>query len=185
MSKINVKIIAGDCEGIDVSEIKQEMFFHNFTFKYGSLTKIKKLLLAVCEKCNVEISQDYSLKFQLLHGDDLYFLNPNVRLKNLLKYLCVRKQITFVYLFGGPGGKTLDDTNGVRYFLHTKETNHTPHIHAEYSGEEISVYLLTGKIKGSFKSNKKMKQVKKYVNDNKETLIDAYTKYSNGIVTFY
>ncbi len=185
MSKVNVKIIAGDYEGVDISENEVDLLSHKFTFKYCSLTKIQKLLLAVCKKCNVEIDQGYPFRFQLLHNDNNYFLNPNVRLNKLFKYLNISDEITFVYLFGVPGGKSLDETNGISYFIHIKETNHTPHIHATYSGEEVSIYLNTGKIIGSFKSKTKMKQAKKHVDKNKDFFMDAYVKYTNGIVVFY
>lgn len=185
MSKINVKIIADEHEDIDISESGLKYLSQSFEFKYGFKTKINKLLMKTCKTFGVGTENDCSIKFQLLHNDNRYFLNPNVRIKKLINYLGIEEQITFVYLFGVPGGKTLDETNGIRYFLHPKETNHSPHIHAKFSGEEISIYLITGKIEGSFKSKTKMKQAQKYVNDNKEYLMDAYVKYTNGIVVFY
>lgn len=62
--------------------------------------------------------------------------------------------------------------NGIVYFFHTAEKSHLkyPHIHAEYSGEEIKISLNNFQVEGRFKSPQKQKEAVKYVKKNSEDM---------------
>ena len=74
-----------------------------------------------------------------------------------------------------------DRKDGVDYFFHTSEKEHAPypHIHARYSGEEISIYFSDFSVKGKFKSRQKQKQAIAYVEENLEKLNKEWERISN------
>ncbi len=80
----------------------------------------------------------------------------------------------------GPGtGGRIDSVEGINFTINTKEKGHEhlPHIHAEYSGEEIRISLINCEIldgKG-FKNNNKTKKAIAYVEENREMLLDKWT----------
>ncbi len=62
--------------------------------------------------------------------------------------------------------------NGIVYFFHTSEKSHLkyPHIHAEYSGEQIKISLNNFQVEGRFKSLQKQKEAVKFVKKNFEAM---------------
>ena len=85
------------------------------------------------------------------------------------------------YAIGLPGGLGIDTENGIRYILHTKELRHTPHVHARYQGQEISIDLFTFKVTNSFKNPKKEKEAVDYVKSNRDKYLQLYNMKTNGI----
>ncbi len=73
-----------------------------------------------------------------------------------------------------------DEKDGVIFFFHTNEKNHkySPHVHASYSGNEISISLTDFHIKGSLKNLKKNRLAVDYV---KANLDDFLEKWNNCI----
>lgn len=80
-------------------------------------------------------------------------------------------------------GGVLGEKEGIRFIIHSNEKDkHAkfPHVHCEYSGEEIFVYLndqslLNGK---GFKNKKKTKIALKWIKENKNDLLN----YWNNII---
>lgn len=58
-----------------------------------------------------------------------------------------------------------DRENGIVYFFHFSERSHLemPHIHAKYSGEEISIYFNDFHVDGKLKNMKREKEAISYV----------------------
>ena len=183
MKRINVQTVITLFNKENVDWESYNDCFTDFYFKYNRYTKIKRLLKRACKMCHCA-DDDYKIRFQLIHKDKFYFLNPEVRLVKLLKFLKINKSLKLEFVIGVPGGGTIDEINGIRYYLQPKETNHTPHIHAIYSGVKISIDLLNGKTKGDFKNIKKMKEAKKYASEHKVELIEKYNLFTNGINVF-
>lgn len=71
-----------------------------------------------------------------------------------------------------------DRKNGIVYFFHISEKGHEkfPHIHARYSGEEISIYFSDFRYLGSMKNRAKLKEAINYVKDNIESLKEEWTR---------
>lgn len=73
------------------------------------------------------------------------------------------------------------EENGIVYFFHTSEKTHkyNPHIHAKYGGDEISIYFNDLKVIGNFRSYKKEKVAKKYVEEHIDELSNEWNKIMN------
>ena len=67
--------------------------------------------------------------------------------------------------------------NGIMYYFHTAEQSHKcfPHIHAEYSGETISIYLNDFHTVGEMK-NKKAKEAVAFVRKNAKSIKAEWNK---------
>ena len=68
--------------------------------------------------------------------------------------------------------------NGIVYFFHSSEGPHLewPHIHAKYSGEEISIYFNDFHTDGKLKNAKKEKEAIDYVKRNIKALTDKWNE---------
>lgn len=66
--------------------------------------------------------------------------------------------------------------NGISYFFHLSEASHRPfpHIHARYSGEEISIFLNNLKVEGKFGSKTKQREAVEYVKSHKDDLLQEW-----------
>ena len=97
----------------------------------------------------------------------------NTKIGILEEYFRISKRILSLHYIDGIGG-TLGESEGIRYFFHTREKDlhNIPHIHCEYSGEEFRVNLYTLEIMDdSFKSRKKTKLAMDVVTKNKDEFI--------------
>ena len=111
---------------------------------------------------------------------DYCYLNTNYGIDRFIRNNDISDNLKLFYIPLG-GGKGIDEQNGIRYYFHSDESGHSPHIHAKYQGDEISIFITTLKIRGSFKNKKKEKEAKEYVCNNKEKLLNDFIKYTNGI----
>lgn len=68
------------------------------------------------------------------------------------------------------------DKDGIYYAAYSSEKSHLeyPHIHAKYSGEEISIYLNDFHIDGKMRSKKKEKEAIEYVRRNVESFLEMW-----------
>lgn len=97
----------------------------------------------------------------------------NTKIGALEEYFKISERILSLHYVDGIGG-TLGESEGIRYFFHTREKDlhNIPHIHCEYSGEEFRVNLYTLEIMdNSFKSKKKTKLAIDVVSKNKDEFI--------------
>ena len=88
----------------------------------------------------------------------------------------------------GPGiGRNVDSFEGIDIIIKTAESGHdnNPHVHAEYSGEELWIYIATGEVRDnkSFKSPSKTKKAINYVKENRKFLLDKWNKITNSNLT--
>jgi hypothetical protein len=77
----------------------------------------------------------------------------------------------------------IDEVGGIDFFLHTNEKNHIgrPHIHAKYSGEEISIDIFSGEIiAGSFKSPAKQRLAVERVQRRREEFMQKWQEWCVG-----
>ena len=158
-----------------------------FTFFYTPFTRISRLIRKGCEICNCDYGWATNVwRFSVMQGEKFFFLEPDAYLWRMLKHLGCDKYIYLEYTIGIPGGGEVARQSGIRYFYHTKELRHLPHIHAEYQGDELSIEILTFKVKGKFKNRKKQNEAVLYVKRNRDDLLAMYNESTNGIriVTF-
>ena len=97
----------------------------------------------------------------------------NTKIGVLEEYFKISERTLSLHYLQGIGG-TLGESEGIRYFFHTREKDlhNIPHIHCEYSGEEFRVNLYTLEIMyDSFKSRKKTKLAMDVVTKNKDEFI--------------
>lgn len=94
--------------------------------------------------------------------------------------LLLDDDVTVVYLdiIKPDNALEFDRKNGISYFFHTSEKGHRgfPHIHARYSGEEISIYFKDFDIIGEYKSKTKQKEAVGFVRDHKKELIREWNR---------
>ena len=78
--------------------------------------------------------------------------------------------------------KEFDRINGIIFYFHTNENNHReyPHVHVNYSGEQVSINLKNFKINGCFKNKNKEMFVLNYVKRNKTVLLNEWEKIIKG-----
>lgn len=114
-----------------------------------------------------------------MHCDSYHYKWLNEKLNNIQEtfhLFCNELNI----IIDGPGnGVIIDEEEGIKFIIHSNELDkhaNYPHIHAEYSGEEIFIYLKDGKLLNNkgFKNNKKTKKAIKYVLENQEDLLKKW-----------
>lgn len=76
------------------------------------------------------------------------------------------------------GACEYDRKNGIVFYFHTAEAPHRnfPHIHAWYSGENISIYLSDCRTVGHFSNSKKEKMALEYVLEKKDELLQKWNE---------
>lgn len=119
---------------------------------------------------------DYDFIFKRMECDSFHYKWLNNKLSKIQKsFNLFDNQINIV--IEGPGiGRNIDNIEGISFIIHSNELDRHasfPHVHAEYSGEEIFIYIKDAKLldnKG-FKNKKKTKVAIAYVEDHKEELL--------------
>lgn len=111
--------------------------------------------------------------------DSFHYKWLNHSLKDIQKiFKLFNTEINIV--IDGPGiGRVLERREGIKFIIHSDEkSNHEkyPHIHAEYSGEKIFIYIKDGSLLNNkgFKSKKKTKIAIDFVINNKENLLKQW-----------
>lgn len=198
VNKVELKFIVNayrgsfdDCK----TYICKKTYDDNWTFKmilndlYNEYSQYKDECLE-----NVD-SESYSVSAGVVNGD-LFAINykffgmipemstyeyEDIPINELEKQFEISKTVFEVRLDMEIGG-TVGECNGIRFFFHSHErgSHHEPHIHCEYSGEEISVSLtnfdiLSGK---GFSNRKRTKLALELIELNQDDLL----KYWNDVV---
>lgn len=183
IKKTAVKISAACREELDtdfIRKVEQEFFFY-----YTPLTRIRTLLRLMHRKCQLpKPYEEERTHIMVWRNGEQLWLDDNGRLAKLYKFLECNGCIDLEYVLYNGIGATLDRIEGIRFFYHTKELRHIPHIHAEYQGEKISIEIISLKTKGKFKNLKKQKVAIQYVTDKRDMLLEEYNKKTNGIHIF-
>ena len=166
-------------------ELTEEFIYqitNDFTICVTPFTTNKHLLLKAAAICRCsDPPVDLRNRFQLTHNGNFYQLDYSGKLSQLINFLGNPSSIYLEYAIGLPGGLGIEQKNGITYFFHTKELRHIPHIHARYQGEELSIEILTLKVRGSYKNHKKQKEAVNYVAANANRLLIEYNLKTNGI----
>ena len=169
-------------EGCMDGEDQRHVF--EFDYYYTKDTRISALI----KRCYREINSYYRfdkkvkpyLPIELLgHFYDLY---NQIELEKLISYFELQ-EVHFHYISGiGEGYSTY---RGVNYRVNPNEAGHTPHVHAVYSGDDISISLLDFSCKGRFKNKKKEKEAVEYVKKHREDMVNFFNVNTNGIAMSY
>ncbi len=173
------------------SKDKEEKLQKGFDFKYSFYTTVNDLFqYAFCFSKNPFLDlkklekksydEDAPEHFLFEINDDFLPLKKDQRLIKFIRNFNIKNNLV-LYFTPLAGGRGVDEINSIKFFLHSNEKSHTPHIHAKYQGDEISIDLITFKIKGEFKNKKKQKNALTYAKENQSKWIDSYKKYTNGI----
>lgn len=166
----------------------QRKFVNTFTVIISPYTKIKNILLIAEKKCGFSDNDaDRRDRFRLVCKNELYSLNEDARVCDLISYLNINDNkiiLEIVVCLGG--GKDIKNIEGVRLFYHSREPKkHLPHIHAEYQNNEMSIILMPKekppRIIGSLKNKKKEKIAINFAKEHRKKLIEDYDKFQNGI----
>lgn len=145
------------------------------SLSYSEDTTIGDLKSFVARQCGDEIVMgDVDLEYM---GDERILINE-IKLQRLVEFL-ETSDITLFYPCGRGGGYALFD--GLRFYFHSNESGHTPHVHVDYQGESISIDLLTGDVIGKFKNPKKLRKARIYAHTHKIELMQAFNEQSHGI----
>ena len=177
MKRYITVVLEGKLEDTPVKRI-------SFVFPYTSRTKNSKLIFYA----NEAVRESYNLRtapgvtFELLYKGKHYPLHKNASLTRLINYL-PDEELSFYFKSGI--GEAFDKINGIKYFVHSNERGITPHLHARYQGEEISIDLITFDLTGSLNNIKKEKEALRFAKSNHKALIEFYNANSNGINISY
>ena len=168
-----------------LDELPEEFIYQitkDFTMYVTPFTTNRCLLIKAAAICQCsDTPADLRNRFQIAHNGNFYQLDYSGKLSQLITFLGDPTSINLEYVIGLPGGLGIEQKNGITYFLHTKELRHIPHIHARYQGEELSIEILTLKVRGSYKNRKKQKEALNYVAANANRLLAEYNLKTNGI----
>lgn len=117
--------------------------------------------------------------FHHMQIDSFHYKWLNYSLEDIQKvFKLFNSEINIVV--DGPGiGREIYRTEGIKFIIHSDEkSSHEkyPHIHAEYSGEKIFIYIKDGSLLNNkgFKNKKKTKIAINYVINNKENLLKQW-----------
>lgn len=93
--------------------------------------------------------------------------------------LLLNRPLSIVYsnIVCPSSAQEFDRENGIQYYFHTDERNHlmNPHIHAKTNGDETMSFALNGTwVAGRFKSPAKMKEAKRYIEQNHDIIKAAW-----------
>lgn len=122
---------------------------------------------------------DNNYTFNHMKIDSYHYKWLNYTLKDIQKVFKLFNE-TINIVIEGPGiGRELYRTEGIKFIIHSDEKNNHekyPHIHAEYSGEKIFIYIKDSSLLNNkgFKNKKKTKIAIDYVNSNKEYLLKQW-----------
>ena len=158
---------------------------YEYMYEYTEKTLIEDMCQYVIKniyekECCDQQNDYYPCKdeIRLLYNNDYRVLVYSVPLYKLIEYL--RK--TCIDLRWPVGtGKVADRYQGIVYFFHSNENGISPHIHARYSGDEISVDLITMAITGSFKNRKKQREAFNFIKKRKSKYYNDYSELTSGI----
>ena len=121
------------------------------------------------------------MRFLIYANDQYYHLAKNAHIAKVFHYIGCNESVSVKFVIGLPGGGEFASENGIHYLYHTKELRHVPHIHARYQGEEISIEIISLKVRGKLKNKKKQAEAVDYVDANKTKLLQEYNQKTNGI----
>lgn len=157
-----------------------------FIFYYTPFTRVEALIQKACKACGCTNDEsELRLRFSIHNADTSFLPHLDASVTRLIAYLGYPATVYLEYAIGIPGGRGIERKNGIRYFFHTKELRHLPHVHAEYQGDEISIDILSPKIrKGGFKNKRKEKEAVEYVRNHAEELLQQYNECTNGVHAF-
>lgn len=152
-----------------------------YTYPYTKRTLIKRFL----KDCHAVIKEGYlpdeysqpSLTI-ILNGKQ-YSLDGSIQLYKLIDFF--KLDSLHIHYISGIG-EGYSRRNGITYFVNSNENAHSPHIHAKYQGETISISILDYSVKGKFKNSKKQTEAVNYVKENRESMIDFYNINTNGVI---
>ena len=143
------------------------------TSQLNDASNLENLLLETFQKGGVDRATDPT--HLLVRTDSQYFLLP--------EYRAFEGNETVIYsdIPAQNNAYIYDRKDGIDYFFHTSEKEHAkyPHVHARYSGKEISIYFSDFSVKGKFESIPKQKQAVAYVKENLEKLNKEWERISN------
>ncbi len=122
---------------------------------------------------------DYDFIFNRMECDSFHYKWLNHKLIDIQRlFNLFDNEINIV--IEGPGiGRNIDEKEGINFIIHGNELERHkafPHVHAEYSGEEIFIYIKDAKLLNNkgFKNKKKTKIAVTYVKDHKKDLLKAW-----------
>ena len=166
-----------DLEEDFIRQITNE--FSMYIFPFTTNMRLLRKAQSVCK--SPDSLESLPDRFRVIIGENSYALESAVKLKKTIRFLGNPQTLYLDYVIGLGGGFGLDEKDGIYFFLHTKELRHSPHVHAKYQGETISIDILTLRVHGKFKNKKKMREAVEYVKAKQEELLEQYNQKTNGI----
>lgn len=145
----------------------------SYDISFSSFSELLSSIRTKIESIGIQNIQDNKI-----HSIDGTPLNSN-NYKNFI----VDNSIDIIYdnIIAPYGAYEYDRVGGLVFFFHTAENCHKkfPHIHVRYSGEEISIYLLTNRIVGKFSNKKMLKFAAEYVAKNVNQLLVEWNRITS------
>lgn len=166
-----------DDPNIDISKYTAE-----FVFSYDNDTLVRQLI----KRCYQILPEPYdpivhNPRYLVQFESSYYEIDEEYPLADFVNTFGVDGTLKLFYTIGLPGGYGLATIDGVDLFFHSNERGITPHIHAEYQGDEVSIDVLNLEVIGTMRSKKKLKTVVDFVSNHRSFIADQYRLHTNGI----
>lgn len=195
----NVKVIVKEIEDIRYAEnvlTRKEIEFLNtyYEFEYDDNTTIKDILIFYIQglkeyytrtRENINLCEEGFLKntFELFYDEEtIRIFDLNNPISQIMKIIN-KDKLELKYLIGVGGGfDALPKTNGVRYWMNTRESgkHNLPHIHVKYNDEEVIIDILNGNVLGGKIQKRKLNDAISKIQANKKSLLFLWNTKTDG-----
>ena len=198
-----IKFLQADSEYVFCPDIYHDYISKEHYFQYDETTTYRDLCNWVgceskfegnsfsCTFINGEEDCEYFIDEGCEIADELHIFydekifevtDKDVKLSKIIEVFGDVTELTLIWKLQWCGGKGVGENEGVKYIIKPNESTHmyTPHVHAEYSGKEISIKIKPVKLLSKpFRSPKKTKVAINYVNKHQDRLLKEWDITAN------
>ena len=169
--QVHVKIKLTDSYDCELKDYQ----YKEFDYEYFDETLIRDFKVAIANVYGDK--EPTSEVFFEYGGSDTVQTRDEVKFNDLVSLMGNTLTVSYPCGIGG----VFEREEGIVFFFRPNESGHGPHVHANNSGDIISINLLSFQTEGSM-NHTKMKKAIKYAKKHQAELIQKYNEFSHGIV---
>lgn len=207
MIRINYKLLFSDGYTYDEEDIPEYLYYVFGEWSGKEFEQMKRDIKSI-QSCSFyfKINEHASFRdlvddlLDILHFDKAKFYmcyspvyvkesnelvniqNYEFLLKDFIELYDIQESINLFFIFSRYQGDVYRK-DGIRYYMQSKEQGHNkPHLHVNVNKEySASIDINTGELLAGDLPTKEYNKVRRYIEKNKETLLDYWNKNTNGL----